>query len=110
MITKENHRLLMESIRRRGMSLTKIAAAMGTTHSHLSQTFNGLRGGKSHRRIALHLTASETALLGWTEQGKLAEPETPDYTALAASLDVPQGTLSHVEHTATSVAANGEAR
>ena len=66
----------------RGMSLTKLAKDLGTTHSHLSQVFSGTRGAHTRKHIARFLTEEETKILGWTETGQV----------------VPQGTLSHMEH------------
>jgi transcriptional regulator with XRE-family HTH domain len=63
----------------RGVRLSDLAEALGTTHSHLSEVFNGKRGAHTRKHIARHLTPEELTALGWTARGEL----------------VPQGTLSH---------------
>jgi transcriptional regulator with XRE-family HTH domain len=65
----------------RGMTTEKLAAALQTSHSHISQVINGTRGAHSRKHMAPLLTAEERALLGWNERGEI----------------VPQGTLSQVK-------------
>lgn len=77
------------SLRARGMSLTKMAAALQTKHSHLSQVVTGARGGHTRRKMVRFLTLKETELLGWEERGEVPATE---------EMEVPQGTMSHVEH------------
>lgn len=73
-----------QSLRGRGMSLTKLAAKLQTTHTHLSQVVTGSRGAHTRKHIARHLTREETDILGWEERGEF----------------VPQGTMSQVEQLA----------
>lgn len=78
-----------KSLKARGMSLTKLAPLLMTTHSHLSQVVNGTRGGLTRRKMAKFLTKEETEILGWDEQGSF----------------VPRANMLPVEHTAEEVAA-----
>jgi hypothetical protein len=58
------------SFRGRGMTLQKLAARIGSTHSHLSQvlTHKPGRGGHTRRKLFPHLTPEEIRLLGWTDE------------------------------------------
>lgn len=64
------------SLKGRGLSLAKLAAAIGgTSHAHLSKVCNNLpgRGKWTRRRLAPLLTPAERALLGWDAKGNLVE-------------------------------------
>jgi hypothetical protein len=59
------------SLRARGMSLEKLAAAIGLkSHAHVSRVITGRHGKWTRRRLAPLLTERERALLGWDSEGK----------------------------------------
>jgi hypothetical protein len=60
----------------RGMTLTKLAKLLGTTHSHCSQTISGTRGGDTRWKMVQFLTEEETTILGWSEKGTFVPRET----------------------------------
>lgn len=60
----------------RGMTLTKLAKELGTTHSHLSQVISGSRGANTRKHIVKFLTKEETTALGWEEVGSFVPDET----------------------------------
>lgn len=60
-------------LRQRGVTVTALADVAGVGRSALAQILYGTpgRGGKSRRKIAVHLDDDELALLGWNREGKL---------------------------------------
>lgn len=64
------------SLKARGMSLTKLARELKTTPQHLSGVVNGTRGAYTRKHLARLLTLAETEILGWSEQGEYVPPET----------------------------------
>lgn len=64
---------LMMAMKARGLSVTKLAAEIGTTHSQVSLTLNNRpnRGKETRPKLAKLLTPDELALVGWDAEGKL---------------------------------------
>lgn len=71
---------LMMALKGRGMSVNKLAEAVGISHSRVSQTLNNIpgRGYLTRPKLARLLTPDELALVGWDSEGRqLAGTDAP---------------------------------
>jgi hypothetical protein len=68
---------LIQKLHHRGISVTKLARMIGSTHAQVSMTLNNTpgRGYRTRPKLAPLLTAEELKILGWDEKGTILHVE-----------------------------------
>ena len=63
---------LIQSLKARGLSVTKLAKMAGVTHSQASLTLNNTpgRGYRTRPKLAPWLSTEELRLVGWDDEGR----------------------------------------